>query len=220
MISYLDALAEITSWTEASSFPVLTAAELDDLVVKARREDAAHNPPDEWREWVAGTAYAVGDVVVPSDRDPKVYFTVTIAGTSDATTEPDWPATIGDTVVDNDITWEVTDMAPWTPTYNLAYGIQMGWIKKRGKLIGAYDIASWDQKLSRSQMIEHVKGMIQEWKAKAGAGSQIELKGSMRNRNLFEVETSSTPDIPPDDFFGPQGPLWGSETDFQWTDSF
>lgn len=50
--------------------------------------------------WAATTAYAVGDLVLDTD---KAYL-VTVAGTS-AGTEPTWPTTAGQTVEDGTVTW-------------------------------------------------------------------------------------------------------------------
>lgn len=60
--------------------------------------------------WTAATAYAVGDVVMPTplNRNGRLYV-CTVAGTSDVT-EPTWPDVNGDSVSDGGITWfEVLD---------------------------------------------------------------------------------------------------------------
>ncbi len=54
--------------------------------------------------WVAGTAYALGDAVRPTTRNGYAYE-CTVAGTSDAATEPTWPTVPGTTVVDGTVTW-------------------------------------------------------------------------------------------------------------------
>ena len=53
--------------------------------------------------WVMSTTYAEGDVVRPS-TETSLYYTCTVAGTSNST-EPTWPTTIGTTVVDGGVTW-------------------------------------------------------------------------------------------------------------------
>ncbi len=60
----------------------------------------ACDPP----EWQASTAYSVGDIVRPVDRNGFVYICTT-AGTTDAS-EPIWPANDGDTVTDGTAVWE------------------------------------------------------------------------------------------------------------------
>ncbi len=56
-----------------------------------------------WQEWEASTAYALGDMVVPSTHNGYAYE-CTVAGTSDSS-EPSWPTTVGNTVSDNSVTW-------------------------------------------------------------------------------------------------------------------
>ena len=53
--------------------------------------------------WAAGAAIASGAVRRPTSTNNRVYQAGG-AGTTGAT-EPTWPTTIGDAVVDNDITW-------------------------------------------------------------------------------------------------------------------
>jgi len=53
--------------------------------------------------WVAATAYALGDIVVPTTAN-GFWYECTTAGTSDGA-EPTWPTTAGDTVNDNTAVW-------------------------------------------------------------------------------------------------------------------
>jgi hypothetical protein len=53
--------------------------------------------------WEASTAYAAGDIVIPTTGNGR-WYECTVAGTSDAA-EPTWPATDGGTVEDNTVTW-------------------------------------------------------------------------------------------------------------------
>jgi len=54
--------------------------------------------------WGSGTSYSEGDIVIPTTRNGHRYR-ATNDGTS-ASSEPTWPTTFEETVVDNDITWE------------------------------------------------------------------------------------------------------------------
>jgi len=56
--------------------------------------------------WAANTAYVVDDIRVPTTANGYQYR-CSVAGTSHATTEPTWPATLGATVVDQGVTWEM-----------------------------------------------------------------------------------------------------------------
>jgi len=59
-----------------------------------------------YRTWAATTTYAIGDQVVPLATPNGFYFRATAitTGTS-AASEPTWPTTIGQTVVDSGVTW-------------------------------------------------------------------------------------------------------------------
>lgn len=54
--------------------------------------------------WVANTNYAVGNKLIPTVVNGYYYEVTTDAGSAGAT-EPTWPTTIGNTVVDGGITW-------------------------------------------------------------------------------------------------------------------
>lgn len=56
--------------------------------------------------WAASTTYAIGDQVVPKAAPNGFYFEATAitTGTSGAS-EPTWPTTVGQTVVDSGVTW-------------------------------------------------------------------------------------------------------------------
>jgi len=64
----------------------------------------------DYPTWAANTAYTAGaasalfSFVIPSTPDGFVYECTT-AGTSHATTEPTWDAVLGNTTVDNTVTW-------------------------------------------------------------------------------------------------------------------
>jgi hypothetical protein len=74
---------------------VLEGTEADGRIV------VGFTPP----KWEAATAYAIGQQVVPTVLNGFIYE-VTVDGTSHATTEPTWPTTLTQTVVDNaDVTW-------------------------------------------------------------------------------------------------------------------
>lgn len=61
-------------------------------------------PTDTLLNWVASTAYSLGDTREPVTPNGNVYR-VTTAGTSDSS-EPTWPTSgIGNTVVDGTVTW-------------------------------------------------------------------------------------------------------------------
>jgi hypothetical protein len=60
--------------------------------------------------WVANTAYALNDLVVPTTANGH-YYKATTGGTSHATDEPIWP-TNGTTVADNTVVWTDQGLLP------------------------------------------------------------------------------------------------------------
>lgn len=61
-------------------------------------------------QWQTNHAYSLGARCVPTTAygvtaAMAFVYEVTTAGTSHATTQPTWPTTVGDTVVDNGVTW-------------------------------------------------------------------------------------------------------------------
>lgn len=68
-------------------------------------------------EWEASTEYALGDSVIPTSPNGFRYEVTSVSGSSPHTSdssEPSWPTDLGDTVVDNEITW--TLVAEDSPT--------------------------------------------------------------------------------------------------------
>lgn len=56
-------------------------------------------------KWAENVVYALNDIVVIKTGSNSYYYKCTTAGTSSATTEPTWPTTPGNTVVDGTVTW-------------------------------------------------------------------------------------------------------------------
>lgn len=74
------------------------------LMVPAYTFDEATHLAWDADQWAADTAYSAGDTVKPTSENGYIYK-ATVGGTSDSS-EPTFPTTIGDTVVDNGVTWE------------------------------------------------------------------------------------------------------------------
>ncbi len=81
--------------------------------------------------WASGTAYAVGDIVIPGTPNGHLYRCI-VAGTSDSS-GPSFPTVSGATVVDNTVTWaemgtntvafDCADISWATSTITARYGI-------------------------------------------------------------------------------------------------
>lgn len=83
---------------------------------------AASSPSPVPTRWAATTNYALGDYVKPTTNNGFIYKVTTDGGSSGAT-EPTWPTTVGDTVVDDGITWTCCEDAQ---AASGQYGIQLG----------------------------------------------------------------------------------------------
>lgn len=220
------ARTEIETFTQWNSFPALTTAEVDRLLAKAKRASqplalgavvevpltnnvmpsrrVGSVPPDAHSEWAATTAYALGATVVPTPRNAH-FYRVTVAGTSGAT-QPNFPTTAGATVADGTVTWAEAGAALWVPTFNLAYAIALGWRLKAAKVATAYDFASNDQKLTRSQMFKHCMEQHEHWKK--AANESLELQGAARARRSGSVPSANDDrlwcECDDDALFGPE----------------
>lgn len=74
------------------------------LMVSVYTFDEATHLAFDTNQWVASTAYSLGDTTKPTTENGYIYK-ATAAGTSDSS-EPIWPTTIGGTVTDGGVTWE------------------------------------------------------------------------------------------------------------------
>lgn len=63
-----------------------------------------------WTDWAASTAVALNETRLPTTKNGYKY-TATVAGTT-AGSEPTWPTVIGNTVVDNTVTWTCVSKTP------------------------------------------------------------------------------------------------------------
>lgn len=192
-LTIAEARSQIELFTLAAYQPLLTATEISALLLLAKRAGPPFSvtlvgsstlltteiAPDEYDEWDNATAYVLGDLIVPEQRNGH-YYKVTTAGTS-GTTEPTFPTTSGGTVVDGTVTWTEQGSSLWTPTFQLSSAIAHGWELKAGKLATAYDIESSTQKLTRSQMFRQCMEMAKTWKKKSAYS--LELIGSLRGRD-------------------------------------
>lgn len=87
----------------------------------------SHKNGDDAATWVASTAYTTSDYVIPTTPNSR-FYQCTTAGTSDSS-EPTWPTTTGQTVVDATVTW--TDMGLITCVVDTDYTLvtRLGAIK-------------------------------------------------------------------------------------------
>ncbi len=164
----------LSSLLEADSFPCLSTQEVADLLL--RHQSALL--------WSPRAAYAVGDRVqvnpaegvlswgwlagLLDDARFGIYFRAVQGGMS-GEIEPGWAyAEAGYSplygIGDGTVLWRYDGMAQ-RERFDFEAAAYEGWMKKAGKVAGDYDFARADQKLSRSQVIEHCRSMAASFSA-------------------------------------------------------
>lgn len=157
--------------------PVLTTAEIDDLMLLALRADANGYTP--YSIWSASTIYTAQAYRVPTVSNGHQYI-VTTAGTSGAS-EPTWPTTSGGTVTDGSVVWTERGQYLYTPTYDLRAAAAEGWRWKAAKVVSEYNVAAGGgTNFQRSQKYEHCMTMAREF-SRSGVGV-VQLQNAYARR--------------------------------------
>jgi hypothetical protein len=150
----------------ATTPPTLITAEIDDLMVLARRPGPSGVDPDSELGWTTGLVLAVDDYVVPSNRTGLRYRVTATDGTPTAT-EPTWPLS-GASVTHEGVSYTGYDTGVWTPTYDLYAAAAEGWRWKAGKIADAFDFSTDQQSFDRSQKVAHCMKMAEYYDKRAG----------------------------------------------------
>lgn len=141
----LQAIGRLADLVSASLYPELTSTQLGELI-----DDTAR-----WSVYAVSTAYSVGDTVIPITANGRQYRCV-VAGTSDATTEPEWIYTgpKGRTYADASsatLTWE-DDGAAHVERYDLRKAAHRGWLLKASAVAALADSSDGPMKINLSQL--------------------------------------------------------------------
>lgn len=161
------ARARLEMMVQYNVAPTLSSAEIDVLMLMARRTDADGYAP--YDIWATSTIYTVYQYRVPVVSNGRIYQ-VTTAGTSGAS-EPTWPTTSGATVTDGTVVWTDRGLYLWTPTYDLKAAAAAGWEWKAGKVAAKFDLAAGDVKVSLSQQFQQCMAMAKRFRGGGGLGS-------------------------------------------------
>lgn len=95
-------LSAENGWPHGASNLALAASQAGGIASQNLRRMLAGTT--DYPVWVAATAYTLGTIRRPIAANGRRYR-VSTAGTSHASTEPTWPTTTGNTVVDGTVTW-------------------------------------------------------------------------------------------------------------------
>jgi hypothetical protein len=150
--------------------PVLTPAEVDDLLLLALRADVNGYTP--YSLWAASTVYTGQVYRIPTVSNGHQYI-VTTAGTS-GSTEPVWPTTSGTTVADGTVVWTERGAYLYQPTYDLRTAACEGWRWKAAKAVGEVQAAlGGGVQFFDNQVFDHCMAMVKFYGGGSGGGSGI-----------------------------------------------
>lgn len=149
-LTQAEARARLSSMLAADKYPVLSSAQLDDLMLMSRTLDFYGVWADAYQPWQASHAYALGGQLVPTTRNGH-FYEVTVAGAG-AAGEPVWPTTSAGLVVSGAATFREAGLAPWLGAWNLNIAASEGWRWKAGMVAAEFDFHSDVSGFTRSQM--------------------------------------------------------------------
>lgn len=170
-----ETLDQLRSMCAADSHPVLDEAALAQCLDRARRPDAAGNPPANVTTAAAhatSTQFTAGSVIKVGTRWWRALVTATTAASV-----PSWPDLDGSPVsatriADGDQTW-ADNGAEWTPTWSLRAAAADAWERKAGFAAGDFDFGTGDQTFDRSQVVDHCLRMAR--RHRGGIASSVEV---------------------------------------------
>lgn len=166
-LTQAQSLARLTSMLSPSDYPVLSAAELADLLNANRAPDFYGVWPDPFQPWTPGTTYPVGALIVPTLRN-RHYYRVTVSPGSAGAVEPVWPTTSGGSVALAGVTYVEAGAAPWLGAWNLPLAASEGWTWKAGKVASNYDFRTDVSGFSRDQLLKHCLEMAKQYRNGGG----------------------------------------------------
>lgn len=156
----------------AGEEPALSDDEIATLLRMARvaarpagaRITAVEVVPDDYRPFVANSAYALGALAVPTLRNAHVYQ-VTIAGTSAA--EPVWPTGTASSIASGGVTFVEAGAALWPGAWDVMRAVSEGWYVKAGKTATTYAFhGPGAEVLTRQELFDHCVRMAEMYSRK------------------------------------------------------
>jgi len=146
-----EAIARVSLWCDATAYPEVSTTDIGTVVDQFSR----------FSSWTASTAYAVGDRIVPTTPNGRVYE-ARRAGTSD-TTEPDWPTApwtqyqgwiYSEGTSDPELMW--VDAGPANvERYDVRSAARQVWLIKASRVVGEIDSKDGSADVKLSQLRTH-----------------------------------------------------------------
>lgn len=146
-----EAIARVSLWCDATAYPEVSTTDIGTVVDQFSR----------FSTWTASTAYAVGDRIVPTTPNGRVYE-ARRAGTSD-TTEPDWPTApwsqyqgwvYSEGTSDPELMW--VDAGPANvERYDVRSAARQVWLIKASRVVGEIDSKDGSADVKLSQLRTH-----------------------------------------------------------------
>lgn len=146
-----EAIARVSLWCDATAYPEVSTTDIGTVVDQFSR----------FSSWAASTAYAVGDRIVPTTPNGRVYE-ARRAGTSD-TTEPDWPTApwtqyqgwvYSEGTSDPELMW--VDAGPANvERYDVRSAARQVWLIKASRVVGEIDAKDGSADVKLSQLRTH-----------------------------------------------------------------
>lgn len=150
-LSRADAIARVSLWCDATSYPEVSTTDIGTVVDQF----------DRFAAWTASTSYAVGDRIIPTTANGRVYE-ARRAGTS-GTTEPEWPTwpgsqyqgwCVSDGTSDPELLW--VDAGPANvERYDVRSAARQVWLIKASRVAGEIDSKDGAADLKLSQLRTH-----------------------------------------------------------------
>jgi len=165
MMTRAEAIAQVSLFVSAQSYPQMSTTDIGSILDSFSR----------FTTWTASTAYAVGDRVVPTTPNGRVYE-CRVAGTSGATI-PEFPAypaaqyrgwSIEDGSSDPVLTW--VDMgAINVERYDVRTATRQAWLIKASRVAADIDAKEGNSDVKLSQLMQHCLTMAEKYRPVAFA---------------------------------------------------
>lgn len=150
-----DAIALVSLWCDAQTYPEISTTDIGTVVDQF----------DRFTPWTATTTYAVGDRIVPTTPNGRIYE-ARRAGTSGGT-EPQWPTSpwlqftgfgISDGTSDPQLLW--ADMGPaHVERYDVRSAARQCWLIKASRVAGEIDSKDGTSDVRLSELHAHCMAM-------------------------------------------------------------